>query len=407
MLATLIPLFDDKLTVTAYSIFSQKTNMLANPALLGTGSRDGAGSIQGFEIIENMGPETISRDKEIFVSVNNISVFTDIETQCKGVPHERIVLLMDKSIKPDETYINRLKELKKAKFKLAIRKLAVAEFEAYKEILNLMNYVFLDHKKIDISKARIYFTKVYPNIKLCAVNVETAEIYESLVKEGGYALYEGEFYRVPITKGQTEVAPLKINYVELLNIVNDVDFDLTKAADIIGRDTALVVNLLGIVNKMAVNSEITSIRHAAAMLGQRELKKWINTAVTNQLCTDKPNEVTRVSLIRAKFAENVAPMFDMAGQAGELFLMGLFSVLDIILDMSMEDALKKVKVSKQIENALIKRTGEFADILNFITSYETANWGEVDRVMLLNQMDSNSVYDAYSDALKWYRDLFK
>ena len=407
MLASLIPLFDDKLTVTAYSIFSQKTNMLANPALLGTGARDGAGSIQGFEFIENMGLETISRDKDIFVTINNISIFTDIEAQCKDVPHNRIVLLMDKGIKPEQMYIDRVKELKNSKFKLAMRKLAVSDFEPYKEILNMVDYVFLDHKKIDISKAKIYFSKVYPNIKLCAVNVETIEIYDSLVADGGYALYEGEFYRVPITKGQTEVAPLKVNYVELLNIVNDVDFDLTKAADIIGRDTALVVNLLEIVNKMSVNSEITSIRHAAAMLGQKELKKWINTAVTNQLCTDKPNEVTRVSLLRAKFAENIAPMFDMAGQAGELFLMGLFSVLDIILDMSMADALKKVKVSKQIENALINKKGEFADVLNFITAYEVAGWGEVDRVMLLKDMDSDAVYDAYSKALTWYRDLFK
>ena len=72
---------------------------------------------------------------------------------------------------------------------------------------------------------------------------------------------------------------------------------------------------------MTVNSEITSIRHAAAMLGQKELKKWINTAVTSELCADKPNEVTRLSLLRAKFAENLAPAFEMAGHSSELFLM--------------------------------------------------------------------------------------
>ena len=161
------------------------------------------------------------------------------------------------------------------------------------------------------------------------------EDYEKLKAQGGYHFYEGPFYRIPITKGETEVAPLKINYLSLLNVVNAPDYDLTKAADIISRDTALVISLLEIVNRMSRNSKITSIRHAAAMLGQKELKKWITTAVAKELCSDKPNEITRLSLLRAKFAENLAPSYGLALKSDELFLMGLFSVLDIILSKPM------------------------------------------------------------------------
>lgn len=405
MLVTLIPLFDEEMTVRAYSLFTQKKNYLLNPSLLGTGSNDGASRIIGLEVIENMGIETISSEKEIFVTINNISVFADIEQQCKA-PHERIVLLFDPAITPDEVYLNRLRELKAAGFKLAIRKLPVASFEAYKEILFLLDYLLLDHKKIDITKAKIYFSKLYPNIKLCAGNIQSQEIFEKLKEEGGYQLYEGEFFRVPITKGQTEVSPLKVNYIELLNMVNVNDFDLTKAADVIGRDTALVISLLKMVNKMARNSEITSIRHAAAMLGQRELKKWINTAVTNQLCADRPNEITRESLLRAKFAENLAPAFEMSMQSSELFLMGLFSVLDLILDKPMDEALKMVKVSKEINAALLEKKGALADVLIFIDRYENADWQEVSRIMILKDIDTDQVYHAYIDALKWYRTLF-
>jgi len=408
MLATLIPLFDDKLTVKAYSLFSQKANMLLNPSLRGTGMYDGVGTIDGIEVIESTGMETISEDADIFVSVNNISLFTDIAKQCNAdVSKNRIVLLMDNSVKPEEKYINRIAELKEEGFKLAIRKLKVTDFEPYRDVISQLDYIMLDNQKIDISKAKIYFSKVYPNISLCAINVETQSIYESLVASGGYVLYEGPFYRVPVTKGANEVAPLKINYIELLNIVNDPDFDLSKAADVIGRDTALVLKLLEIVNKMSVNSEITSIRHAAAMLGQRELKKWINTAVTNQLCSDKPNEITRISLLRAKFAENLAPLFEMAGQASELFLMGLFSVIDIILDIPMADALKKVKVSKTIEKALVNGEGEFAKILEFVKAYESASWVFVDRTLVLDNIDSDALYEAYISTLTWYRDLFR
>lgn len=405
MLATLVPLFDETMAVCAYSLFAQKKNYLLNPSLLGTGSFDGAGTIAGLDIIQSMGIETISADKEVFVEVNNISIFSDIDEQCSA-PHERLVLLCDNTVTPDEMYVKRLKELKEKKYKLAIRKLPVAKFEEYRQVLLLMDYILLDHKKIDISKAKIYFAKIYPNIKLCAVNVNSQEDFDTLKQDGGYDLYEGEFFRVPVTRGQSEVAPLKINYIELLNLVNDSDFDLTKAADVIGRDTALVISLLKMVNRMSVNSEITSIRHAAAMLGQKELKKWINTAVTNELCADKPNEITRLSLLRAKFAENLAPVFEMAIHSSELFLMGLFSVLDIILEKPMEEALEMVKVSRNIREALVDHKGDLSQVLDFVIQYEKASWQEVSRQMVLKNIEIDQVYDAYTKSLRWYRDLF-
>lgn len=405
MFATLIPLFDENMAVKAFSLFSQKENFLLNPSLLGTGVNSGAGQINGLEVIENTGIETLSTDADIFVPVNNISIFADIENQCKA-PASRIVILMDNSVTPEENYIKRMDDLKKKGYRLAMRKLLVADFENYKMILRRIDFILLDHKRIDISKATVYFTKLYPNVKLCAINIEKQEIFEELRKKGGYTYYEGEFYRTPITKGDTEVAPVKMTYIELMNIVNNPDFDLTKAADVIGRDTALVVSMLKMVNRMTVNSGISSIRHAAAMLGQKELKRWINTAVTGKLCEDRPGEVTRLSLIRAKFAENLAGQFGMAAQAQELFLMGLFSVLDVVLNKPMAEALTLVKVSKNIEKALVKNEGEFAKVNDFIRAYEDANWSEVSRIMVLDNISMDETYRAYLDALKWYRDLY-
>lgn len=405
MLATLIPLFDENMSVKAYSLFSQKNNYFLEPSYISTGLLDGAGRINGLEIIESMGIETLSPDKEIFIPINNIAIFSNISEECKA-PHERIVLLIDNSILPNEMYINRLKELKEQGYRFAIRKLPVASFEDYRQILLLCSYIFLNHQKIDITMAKIYFTKLYPNIKLIAGNIKSQEEYEKLKFQGGYAFYEGEFYRTPVTEGENEVNPVKINYIQLLNIVNEENFDLTDAADVIGRDTALVISLLKIVNRMAINSEITSIRHATAMLGQRELKKWTTTAVTKQLCLDKPNEVTRLSLLRAKFAENLAPIFSMAMKSQELFLMGLFSVLDIMLDKPMEEALDMVIVSKDIRKSLVNHDGPLSLPYYFILQYENANWQEVSRIMLIREIEMDDVYKAYCDALKWYRRIF-
>lgn len=404
MLVTLIPLFDENLKVRAYSLFTQKHNFFLQPSFLGTGQNDGASRIEGLELMGAMGIETLSSAREVFVSIGNISIFSDIAGQCSA-PHEQLVLLIDNTIPPIEMYLNRLTELKELGYKLAIRNLPFSGYESCAPILKQMDYILLDSQKVDITKARIYFNKFYPGLKIGASNIQTMEDFNALKADGSCSLFEGSFFRLPITKGASEVAPLKVNYIELMNLVNVEDFDLTKAADIIGRDTALVILLLQMVNKMAVNSEITSIRHAAAMLGQKELRRWINTAVVNELCSDKPNEVTRLSLLRAKFAENLAPAFEVAGKSSEAFLMGLFSILDIILDKPMEEALKLVKVSHEIEDALIHHNGSLGEILNFVIQYEAANWQEVSRQMVLKDISMETVHNAYADSLRWYREL--
>lgn len=403
MLVSIIPLFDEDIAVRAYSLFVQKKNYFLNPNLLGGAQFDGAGHVDGLEVIDNMGMETLSNNAEVFVQVSNISVFSDIENQCDA-PHERVVLLLDNTVLPSDMYLDRLKALRKSGYKLAIRKLEVSQFEDYREVLQLMDYILLNQRKIDISKAKIYFQSLFPNIKLCAVGVDSMETFEKLKAAGGYSLYEGEFFRIPGNRSEHEVSPLKVNYIQLLNMVNSPEFELTEAADIIGRDTALVISLLKMVNRMTRNSTITSIRHAAAMLGEKELRKWLITAVAGQLYTDKPNELTRMSLLRAKFAENLAPVFSMAIQSSELFLMGLFSVLDVILDMPMKDALETIKVSKNISDALVYHKGIFAFPLEFILQYENANWQEVSRLMIVHNIEMQPVYDAYLNALRWYRD---
>lgn len=405
MLATMIPLFDSQMAVRAYSLFAQKENLLLKPNLMGTGSLDGSGNILGLEVVDTMGINTLDENQDVLIEISRVTAFANIDELC-SVPHDRIILLVDKTIPCDQMYIKRFQQLKFMGYKLALKNIKVEQFSEYAPFLKLMDYIMLDYKKINMQAAQAFFSKVYPDISLIAVNVNSQEDYDNLTQSDAYSLYEGDFYRLPVTKGVTKVAPLKVNYIELLNIVNNPDFELTKAADIIGRDTALVIKLLKMVNHMSINSEITSIRHAAAMLGQKELKKWINAVVTNGLCADKPNEITRVSLLRAKFAENMAPLFEMASSSAELFLMGLFSVLDIILDKPMTEALKMVNVSKQITDALVDHKGQMWEVFDFLVAYEKASWSEVDRVMLLKNIDDKAVYQAYLDALSWYRDLF-
>lgn len=401
MLQTLIPFFDHTMTVSAYSLFTRKENVLTHPSLLGSRQLDGAAQADGLELIQQLGTGTLSGGKPIFVSINNISIFSELETLCTN-PKNAPILLIDESFPPVPMYTDRIAALKKAGYPFAIRNLPVHSYEAYAPTLALMDYILLDSQKVDPAKAALYFCKLYPKIRVCAGNVPDMETYEALCQNDQISWFEGAFFRMPVTHGEHEVSPLKVNYLSLLNIVQEDDFDLTKAADVISRDTALIISLLKLANTRAFNNEITSVRVAVSMLGQKDLIRWIHTSVIQNLCSDKPNEIMRLTLLRAKFAEELAPVFHMGTRSQELFLTGLFSVLDIILDCTMEEALTKVRVSKEIRRALVDKTGQLADVLDFIVRYESADWQEVSRQMLLRNIEIADVSKAWVTSLEWY-----
>ena len=375
-----------------------------NPSLLGSRQFDGAAYVDGLELIQELGTTTLSGGKPIFVSLNNISIFSSLESECKNTNHAPI-LLIDQTFPPVSMYTDRIRELREFGYHFAIRNLPVHCYEDYAPILSQMDYILIDCQKIDAVKASFYFRKLYPDICICASNIPDTETFGKLSPAETISLFEGTFFRMPVTRGEHKVSPLKINYISLLNLIEEDDFDLTKAADIISQDTALIISLLRLANTRSFNSEITSVRVAVSMLGQKDLTRWIQTTVIEKLCSDKPNELMRLSLLRAKFAENLAPVFGMAMRSQELFLTGLFSILDIILDCSMEEALSMVRVSGKIRTALLEHTGCLAEVLHFIVKYESAEWQEVSRQLVLKNIEIPDVSHAWVSSLQWYAKL--
>lgn len=404
MVAALIPLFNAGMEVHGYCIFAQRENSLLDTLHGSTLQYDNITRIDGFDLLESVGIDTLTDNSRVFVPVNNVTLFSNLTDQCSA-PCERVVLLLDGGFDPRPMYAERVRELKESGFSIAMNNINLRRIGDYRDILFECEFILLNYRKVDMSKALKLFRRIFPNLKLCAIRVNTPADFEALKASGGFDFYQGSFFRLPANSSDKELSPLKTTYMELLRVVNEDDYDLITAADIISQDTALVLSLLAIVNRMTLNYGITSVRHAAAMLGQTELKRWINTAITKELCSDKPSEITRLSLLRARFSENISSAFGMGNFSDELFLMGLFSVLDIMLDRPIEEALSGVKVSKNIYNALVYDIGDFAPVYKFIREYENASWQEVSRLMILYKLDMDEIYDAYRGSLQWYRDL--
>lgn len=400
MFISVVPLFDGDLAVKSYFFLAQKANNL----MLDTQNAfamDGANHSMAMDVIKKVGLPALTGGIPLFIPINNIALLMDIENQCSAEP-ENIVFVIDGTVTTDQMYIDRINAVKAKGFKFGIQNINSAI--QYENIIELCDYFLLNSKSDDVAKISKYASIRFKGINIVLKNIATTEQFEAF-KRTGFHMYEGMFYRTPVTKGNTAVAPLKANYIQLMNLTNDENFDIGEVADIVQQDTALAISLLRMVNSLNLSSQVKSIKNAAALLGQNELRKWITTAAVSQLCTDKPNEITRVSLIRAKFAENIAPAFEMAISAKELFLMGLFSVIDIILEMSMDKALDSVMVTDTIREALLNNKGKYAPVLEFIKIYEAADWQQVSFKLIMHNISADVISEAYLNALSWYSSL--
>jgi EAL and modified HD-GYP domain-containing signal transduction protein len=317
------------------------------------------------------------------------------------LPKEDVVLLVDESMTPTDACLERIQFLKAHGYRFAGEK--INNYNGMHPIVELCDFLFISCKTPKFKDMFRILKQRYNHLTFVASEVDFMTVFEEIQNEK-FDLFEGRFYSVPITRGVSQISPVKVNYINLINMVRSEDFDLDKAAKIIGQDTALTLSLLKLINSpyMKLSREIKTIKHAVAMMGQKEVRKWVTTAVAAMLCSDKPDEITKLSLIRAKFAENLATDFEMAMQSQSLFLMGLFSVLDVILGRPMSDALKVIHVSDDIRQALVERTGDFAKVMDLIYTYEAAHWTEVSRLMILNNLKARDVYEAYIDATLWY-----
>lgn len=405
MLATLVPLFYEDMSVASYCLYAQKENMFEHPHLLGAGKYDGAGSIVGIEVFDSINEADLVDGCNIIIPINNISLFSNIEQQLTGF-NGRIMLLVDQSIKPEESYNKRLLDLKSKGFKLAVKDLPIAGIEDYQFMINDFDLFLINSDTGNVVEQAKAFRKLIPNMDFCAENLHNKDEFDEAKASGLFKVFEGTFFRVPINTQDTEVTPIKINYLKLMSVINQPDFDLEDVANVIGQDPALSIELLKIANRLTINSNIRSIQQATALLGQKEIRRWLNTTLFNTLAAGKPNEITRLSLVRARFAENLASAFDYAMRKDELFLMGLFSLLNLILDMPMEEALGQVGVSNEIKRALVNDEGVFAPQLEFLLSYEAGDWQEVSRLMVLHDIEMHVVYESYVEALKWYGKMF-
>jgi len=316
-----------------------------------------------------------------------------------------LICMLPGNIEVSDAVLERCRRLKQLGYGIAID--ALVDTKDKEALIDLVDWVNIDIKEAGVKKV-LAMIKILKNVNkgLIISNIADMEIYEEVA---GYppTMYTGGFYSSPIMEGETEISPIKINALALMNQINEEDFDLTTIAGTIERDPSLSISLLRFINNSGpgFSTKINSIRSAVAIMGQKEVKRWATAVLSVQLAADRPGEITRLSLIRARFAENLANTFEMGINAPSLFVAGLFSMLDIILQKPMSEAIKEIAVDEKVRHALVDGRGEYYKVLKLIFAYERANWDEVAIQLVQNNLNLDDIVNAFIEALVWYKQI--
>jgi EAL and modified HD-GYP domain-containing signal transduction protein len=243
-------------------------------------------------------------------------------------------------------------------------------------------------------------------IDFLAEKVETHDQFGE-AQRLGFKYFQGYFFARPEEMRIKELSTSKTTLLNLLSEINQQKFSAKKLTAIISADVSLSYRLLRYINSayFYLLTKITSIPYAVTYLGENEIRRFVTLAVISEISSNKPVELVRLAAVRAKFCEKLGQECPGEINQNELFLLGLLSLLDAMLDTPITDILKKIPVSDNIKRALIDRDGPLSIFLKIVTAYERGNHEECFQAVKQLRVSEEKLYPMYLSSLE-YADAF-
>lgn len=247
-------------------------------------------------------------------------------------------------------------------------------------LLELRPIVKIDVLDRDEAELAALVARLRPfRVTLLAERVETREARDRC-EALGFTLFQGYFHAKPETLVKREPSASQLAVLRLLNLLRDPDVADLALDKAFGTDANLTYKLLRMVNSAATGARgIESIGHAVRLLGRNPLHRWLSLLFVSSLASEGGMriELTQGALVRARLCEQIAASAADEGtrrDASTAFMVGLFSMIDALLGMPMQDVLARVDLSDEVRGALLERQGAYAAPLFLAEAYEQGNW---------------------------------
>jgi c-di-GMP-related signal transduction protein len=355
-----------------------------------------------FNVLSAVGGESPLGSKTIFINCTHDSLAGG---HLDLVPPQRVVLevppLAVSDVDQIATRLPHLQDLQRRGFRLAFDYSVLTQ--PYTAWLELASFI-----KFDLSVIRpqsvgsfVKLAQAKSGARLIAEKVETPA-QQSMVSELGVGLFQGFWFAKPVLVQGQSVRPAQAVILQLINLVRK-QASTVEIEEVLKRDPTLSFNLLRFINSagFGMRSEVTSFKHAVMLLGLNRLFKWAALLLTTSHGGDMPAAVGTTAVARGRLMELLAAELLPTDECDNAFVVGVFSLLDTMLGMSMESALATVTLPESVTQALLTRTGPLAPFLELTLACETGDDETFARSATQLGLSDGQVNWAHVQSLAW------
>lgn len=381
------PIFDRNMNVYAYELlYRSDTN---NQAVFKDGDQATLQVILN-SLIE-LGLDNIVGQAKAFINLTRNFLVGKYPIR---LPSNRVVIEILEDVTSDPQLLAAVQDLFKAGYTIALDD--VIDAERVDPFQGISSIVKFDLPKIDLLELPEIVNTVKRNgFRILAEKVETQADY-NLCRRLGFDYYQGYFLCKPNIMQGKKMDSSRLVIMQSISILQNEKTNFSDLEKIISRDVGLSFKLLRLTNSgyYSFSTKVTSLRQAISLIGLETMREWMSLLLMSSL-QDKPPELTNIALQRAHMAESLAQLYRQP-QPEVFFLVGLFSVLDALMDQPMTQIVAELNLSETITGALLRHEGLAGFVLKAIKAYEKGDWSEV---MGLN-VPADTLTQIYLDSIK-------
>jgi EAL and modified HD-GYP domain-containing signal transduction protein len=317
-------------------------------------------------------------------------------------PKTKVVVEILEDVEPTPQIINICRRLKESGYTLALDDFVYKR--KFDPLLELVKIVKIDIRLTPLNTLiRTLNHLKYHNVKLLAEKVESEEEFV-LANRMGFSYFQGYFFCKPQGITITEISSIKVNLIRLLAEVTKKEIELDRMREIIASDVAITYKLLRFLNSAYyyLLQKVKSVRHGVALLGEKELRNFCMLVIISELATDKPDELVRLVLIRAKLCEMLGKSAGISeSECMNLYMIGLFSLLDAMLDCSMSEILDKLPINVVVKESLLGNKNAYTDFLCLSQAFEKNQQDECLLFQKKLSLTDDQIQACYLEAVKY------
>ncbi|MDU0113905.1 MAG: EAL and modified HD-GYP domain-containing signal transduction protein [Psychrosphaera sp.] len=346
----------------------------------------------------NLGLAHLTGNKPAFI---NFTLDTILKNYPAMLPPETLVVEILETVTPGKKLLASVIELKKQGYVIALD-----DYEhkpVWRHFFPYVDIIKIDLRAMSFEEVEQVMTELaeFKHINYLAEKVETLAEFNQC-KKMGFKYFQGYFFSKPEMVKTKTLSPSQLTLSELLAETSSTDIDLPKVTQIFERDINLSYKLLRYSNSATFKrrADISTIKQAIVALGKYELKKFLSLLFTASVSDEKPQELLRLAMVRARFCENLAEINE-DGDASMAFLTGMLSLIDAILDEDIATVMEQLPLSLEIKEALVNKKGKLATYLQLAMTYERGLWEQESALETSLKLSDEQVPAIYANAIDW------